>query len=85
MDTITAPTIEELMERARQRDRVQCPHCGHVVDTSDPDFLTAHVTYWGSENGAAAETCQNCGVTFYLEERVSRHWVAGRTPKEASE
>jgi hypothetical protein len=54
-----------------------------LVDVSDPDFTVANVTHWGSEDGAVEEECHHCGVRFYLYERVTRRWVAGRTPEEA--
>lgn len=49
----------------------ECPHCGQVMDGSDPDIPV--VSYWGETH---AVTCVHCGEGFVVREHVMRSYSA---------
>ncbi len=51
---------------------VICPYCGEEQDISEARRL---VTYWG-EDGPQQRDCDHCGLSFMVEEHVSRSFTS---------
>lgn len=76
--------VNQVLQRIRDRDRIACPHCGQVIDMTDPERVLGLVTYYRDDE-PVAERCQHCDDIIYIKEHVSRWWTVGRTPEEASD
>lgn len=63
---------------------LHCPHCEAVIDTTDGECMSGHVTYWGEE-GPRPKTCQSCNRDFHMMEHVMRWWTVGKTAEEADQ
>lgn len=63
-------------------DEPSCPHCESPINMRDSDIYCRHTTYWG-DDGPRSHACLKCNRDFWIQERVERTWVAGRTPDEA--
>ena len=61
---------------------IKCPHCDHVVDIET--ICESFTTYHG-EGPPGEHDCAFCESPFFIRERVSRTWQAGRTAKEADD
>lgn len=60
-----------MSEYGDRRDAIICPYCGKRFD--DEDYC--HVSYHGTEDGPKEQDCGSCGLTFEVEEHVSRTWT----------
>jgi len=66
--------ITRRIESQRQKEKITCPHCGHLQENDDGQYP---VTYW-AEDGAVERDCGNCGKTFWIKEYVERHYESGK-------
>lgn len=53
-------------------DEITCPYCHH--EHTEAEDREGHVTYWG-EAGKKPYDCSECGLTFAVEEKVSRSFT----------
>jgi len=67
--------IESLLKRRKEEGEIRCPYCGAIQPNDDYQYP---ITYWG-DDGVVEWKCVECEKQFFVEERVERTYIVGRT------
>jgi hypothetical protein len=74
--------LDDRLAQMKRDSEIHCPFCDYLQSSDDQRYP---VSYHGHEDGPEEMECDSCRKTFFVEERVIRNYVTGKTREECEE